>query len=98
MKSYCWSLIVIVFALGSLRAEDSPKTKPAGGESASVAEQYQNNPDDAKAFTAWLNETFKEISELMDSTPEDAEKKLTAAKEFLGELKPESAEIGRASW
>jgi thiol-disulfide isomerase/thioredoxin len=57
----------------------------------SAAEQYKNNPDDMKAFTAWLNETFKEISELMDSAPEDAEKKLAAAKEFAAALKPESA-------
>lgn len=83
--------VVIVLALNSLKAADPPKGDAAGGAAASATEQYQNNPDDTKAFTAWLNETFKEISELMDSAPEDAAKKLAAAKEFAAALKPESA-------
>ena len=89
MKSFSLMFVVIVLAFGSLKAADPPKA--AGVEAASAAEQYQNNPDDTKAFTAWLNETFKEISELMDTAPEDAEKKLAAAKEFVSSLKPQSA-------
>lgn len=91
MKSFSLMFVVIVLAFGSLKAADPPKADAARGEAASAAEQYANNPDDTKAFTAWLNETFKEISELMDTAPEDAEKKLSAAKEFVGSLKPESA-------
>ena len=91
MKSFCLSFVVIVFFLGCVRADDSAKKEPAGSEAVSAAEQYKNNPDDTKAFTTWLNETFKEISELMDSAPEDAAKKLAAAKEFVAALKPESA-------
>jgi len=91
MKSFSLMFVVIVLALSSLKAADPPKGDAASGAAASATEQYQNNPDDPKAFTAWLNETFKEISELMDTAPEDAEKKLVAAKEFVGSLKPESA-------
>lgn len=91
MKSFCFSLAVIVISLGCLRAEDSVKKETTGKEAGSVAEQFKNNPDDMKAFTAWLNETFKEISELMETAPEDAEKKLAAAKEFVAALNPESA-------
>ena len=95
MKSFCLPLVVIVFLLGFVRADDSSKKEAAGSEAVSAAEQYKNNPDDTKAFTAWLNETFKEISELMDSAPDDAEKKLAAAKEFVAALKPESA-VGKS--
>ena len=91
MKSFCLPFVVVVFFLNVLRADDSAKKEAAGSEAISAAEQYKNNPDDTKAFTAWLNETFKEISELMDSAPDDAEKKLAAAKEFVAALKPESA-------
>ncbi len=91
MKSFCLPFVVIVFFLSFVRADDSAKKEPAGTEAVSAAEQYKNNPDDATAFTAWLNETFKEISELMDSAPDDAAKKLAAAREFVAELKPESA-------
>ncbi len=87
MKSFSLMFVVIVLAFSSLKAADPPKGDAAG----SATEQYQNNPDDTKAFTAWLNETFKEISELMDTAPEVAEKKLAAAKEFVGSLKPASA-------
>lgn len=95
MKSFCLPLTVIVLFLNCVRADDSAKKEPAVSEAVSAAEQYKNNPDDTKAFTAWLNETFKEISELMDSAPEDAEKKLAAAKEFVAGLKPESA-VGKS--
>ena len=95
MKSFCLPLVVIVFLLGFVRADDSAKKEPAASEAVSTAEQYKGNPDDTKAFTAWLNETFKEISELMDSAPDDAEKKLAAAKEFVAALKPESA-VGKS--
>ncbi|TXT20746.1 MAG: thioredoxin, partial [Planctomycetota bacterium] len=91
MKSFWLSLIVVAFALSSLKADDAPKADAAKKESASAAEQVKNNPDDTKAFNAWLNETFTAISAAMDSAPEEAAKKLAAAKEFLGELKPESA-------
>lgn len=91
MKPYCLPFVVIVFFLSCVRADDSVKTEPAGSESISAAEQLKNNPDDLKAFTAWLNASFKEISEIMDSAPDDAEKKLAAAKEFMAALKPESA-------
>ena len=95
MKSFCLSFVVIVFFIGCVRADDSAKKEPAASEAVSTAEQYKGNPDDTKAFTAWLNETFKEISELMDSAPDDAEKKLAAAKEFVAALKPESA-VGKS--
>ena len=95
MKSFCLPFVVIVFFLSCVRADDSAKKEAAGSEAVSAAEQYKNNPDDTKAFTAWLNETFKEISELMDSAPEEAEKKLAAAKEFVSVLKPESA-VGKS--
>lgn len=97
MKSYWLPLVIVVFALGTVRAEDStkkedsPKKESSSSEAVSAAEQYKNNPDDTKAFTAWLNETFTEISELMNSAPDEAEKKLAAAKEFVSSLKPESA-------
>lgn len=68
------------------RVDDTAPKEPAGSEAVSAAEQYKNNPDDAKSFTAWLNEAFKEISELMDSAPEDAAKKLAAANEFVAAL------------
>ena len=90
MKSYCLPFVVIVFFLSCVRADDSAKKEPAGNEAVSAAEQFKNNPDDTKAFRAWLSATFNEISELMDSAPEDAEKKLAAAKEFVAGLKPES--------
>ena len=91
MKSFSLMFVVIVLALSSLKAAEPPKGAAAGDAAASATEQYQNNPDDTKAFTAWLNETFKEISELMDTAHEDAEKKLAAAKEFVTSLKPETA-------
>lgn len=91
MKSFLLSLIVVAFASSSLQADDAPKADAAKTEAASAAEQVKNNPDDTKAFNAWLNETFTAISADMDSAPEEAAKKLAAAKEFLGELKPESA-------
>ena len=91
MKSFCLPFVVIIFFLNFVRADDSAKKEPAGTEAVSTTEQYKNNPDDTKAFTAWLNETFKEISELMDSAPDEAEKKLVAAKEFAAALKPESS-------
>lgn len=91
MKSFCLPIVVIVIFLSCVRADASAKQEPATSESVSAAEQLKNNPDDLKAFTAWFNETFKEISELMDSAPDDAEKKLAAAKEFVAGLKPESA-------
>ena len=91
MKSFWLSLIVVMFALSSLKADDAPKADAAKTEAGSAAEQVKNNPDDVKAFNAWINETFTAISAVMDSAPEDAAKKLAAAKEFLGELKPESA-------
>ena len=91
MKSFWLSLIVVAFALSSLKADDAPKADAAKTEVGSAAEQVKDNPDDVKAFNAWLNETFSAISAVMDSAPEDAAKKLAAAKEFLGELKPESA-------
>ena len=90
MKSFCLPLVVVVFFLSCVRADDSAKKEPTGNAAVSVAEQYQNNPDDTKVFRAWLNETFKEISELMDSAPDDAEKKLASVKEFMAGLKPES--------
>ena len=86
MKSFCLPIVVIVFFLSCLRSDASAKKEPATSESVSAAEQLKNNPDDLKAFTAWFNETFKEISELMDSAPDDAEKKLAAAKEFVAGL------------
>ena len=91
MKSFWLSLIVVVFALSSLKADDAPKADAAKTEAGSAAEQVKNNPDDVKAFNAWINETFTAISAVMESAPDDAAKKLAAAKEFLGELKPESA-------
>lgn len=91
MKSFLLSLIVVAFAWTSLQADDAPKADAAKTEAASAAEQVKNNPDDTKAFNAWLNETFSAISAAMDSAPDEAAKKLAAAKEFLGELKPESA-------
>ena len=91
MKSFWLSLIVVAFALSSLTADDALKADAAKTEADSAAEQVKNNPDDVKAFNAWLNETFTAISAVMDSAPDDAAKKLAAAKEFLGELKPESA-------
>ena len=91
MKAVYVSLVVIVFSVSGLLAEDSAKKESTGKEAVSAAEQFKNNPDDMKAFTAWLNETFKEISELMESAPDDAEKKLAAAKSFISELMPESA-------
>ncbi len=91
MKTFLLMFVVIALAFSSLQAADPPKVDAAGGAAASATEQYQNNPDDTKAFTAWLNETFKEISELMDAAPEDAEKKLAAAREFVSSLKPASA-------
>ena len=97
MKFYWLPLVIAVFALGTVRAEDSPKNEDltkkesSSSEAVSVAEQYKNNPDDTKAFTAWLNATFTEISELMNSAPDEAGKKLAAAKEFVSALKPESA-------
>ena len=96
MKTFSLMFVTIALAVGSLQAADPPKADAVGGEAASAAQQYQNNPDDTKAFTAWLNETFKEISELMDTAPEDAEKKLAAAREFASSLKPESA-AGKAN-
>lgn len=91
MKSFWLSLIVVAFAWNSLKADEAPKAGTTKAEAVSAAEQYQNNPDDKEAFTAWLNETFKEISDLMEPAPEDAERKLAAAKEFLSDLKPESS-------
>ncbi len=92
MKSFCVPFVVIVCFLSALRADDSAKDKkePAGNEAVSAAEQYKTNPDDSKVFRAWLSATFNEISELMDASPEDAEKKLAALKEFMAGLKPES--------
>lgn len=91
MKSFWLSLIVVAFALSSLHADDAPKADTLKTETVSAAEQVKNNPDDTKAFNVWLSETFRPISEAMDAAPEEAEKRLAAAKEFLGELKPESA-------
>lgn len=96
MKSFLLMFVIIALAFGSLQAADPPKADGAGGEATSAAQQYQDNPDDTKAFTAWLNETFKEISELMDTAPEDAEKKLAEVKEFVQSLKPES-EAGKSN-
>ena len=91
MKSVWLSLLVIVLALGSVKAADPPKADAASGAAGSLTEQVKNNPDDPKVFNAWLNETFTAISESMDSAPKDAEKKLAETKEFVESLKPESA-------
>lgn len=91
MKSICLQFVVVVFFISSfVRADDSAKQDLSGKKTESSAEQLKTNPDDAKVFRAWLNETFTEISELMDAAPDVAEKKLATVKEFLAELKPES--------
>lgn len=92
----CWlSLIVLAFAATSLLAQESPNSA-APLDATAAAEQFAKNPDDPKAFTVWLNATFKEISELVDTAPDEAEKKLALAKEFVGTLKPESA-VGKTN-
>ena len=82
MKSFWLSLIVVAFALSSLQADDAPKADAAKSEAGSAAEQVKNNPDDVKAFNAWLNETFKAISEAMDSAP--IADRLRVAESFVG--------------
>lgn len=96
MKSYSLMFVLSISAFNPLWADDAPKADAAKTETTSAADQYRSNPDDTKAFTAWLNETFMEISASMAAAPTDAEKKLAAAKEFVGALKPESA-AGKAN-
>ena len=92
MKSIWLSLVVVVFASSHLPADDALDAKRAKATAGSIGEQYRSNPDDKKVAINWLNGTFQEIAELMDSSPEEAEKKLAAAKRFLKDLKPESAD------
>lgn len=96
MRSFSLTFVLSVLAFNPLWADDAPKADATKTENLSAAEQFKNNPDDSKAFTAWLNETFKEISELMETAPDEAEKKLAAAKDFASSLKPESS-AGKAS-
>jgi thiol-disulfide isomerase/thioredoxin len=89
MKAFWLSLVVVALAVGFVQAADPPKSDVA--KSAALLEELQKNPDDVAAFNAWLNDTFKAIVESMDAAPNEAEKKLAAAKEVINSLKPESA-------
>jgi thiol-disulfide isomerase/thioredoxin len=83
-------MAVIFFAGTLVLAADAPQ-ETAVGETTSTLEKLRANPDDAKAFSAWMSETFKAISEVMESEPEDAKQMLADAKQVLEGLKPESA-------
>ena len=96
MKSFSMMFVFSILAFNPLWADDAAKTDATKTESSSATDQYRSNPDDAKAFTAWLNETFTEIVALVNTSPDKAEKKLAVAKELLGTLKPESA-VGKAN-
>ncbi len=82
------SLFCLLFC--STAAADLPNA--TGGEGTSVAEQLKNNPDDPKAFNAWMTETAKSISELTETAPDEAQKVIMNAHKLLAELKPASAE------
>ena len=96
MKVLSLMFVVIALAFSALRADDAVKADKDSGAAGTATEQYKANPDDTKASTAWLNETFTEIVRLMEPSPDLAEKKLAAAKEFLSTLTPESA-AGKAN-
>jgi thiol-disulfide isomerase/thioredoxin len=87
-----WRALVVVAVIGlstSLQAQEATEgKKPASEAVKSTVEQLRDNPDDAKAFSAYINEMMSSVVRTMAGDPQEATKKLDEMEAVVGELKP----------
>jgi len=86
-------------------AADSPPAKtaiPEPAASSSLEQQLRQNPDDVAVWNQYMATTFPPLVMLGNSNPDEAQKRVDAARRFLDSLQPTQDEakkmLARARW
>jgi thiol-disulfide isomerase/thioredoxin len=82
------AMALVVGLLTAAGGQESKTDKKAEGQATekSAADKLRDNPNDLQALTAYLNETIQQILESSRTKPDEAQKKLDAAKEVIDKV------------